>query len=89
MTAARWHAPQLTATDQPTAVLTPRQADVLTLICQGHTHAQIGRRLGGVSAASIRSTARLVYRALDAHDRAHAAALACSGQVDVIVKGNQ
>jgi DNA-binding NarL/FixJ family response regulator len=79
-----WRAPRLAGLPR-TVVITCRQADVLAGICHGHTNAEIGRRLG-VSEDTVKSHARLLFRALGARDRAHAAALACTGQVNVVVR---
>lgn len=84
MTALRWEPPRLTDTPV-TAVLTPRQADVLTAICHGLSNAQIGRRLY-VSEETVRTHCKRLYRAMKANDRAHAVALALSGQVQVDIR---
>lgn len=84
MTATPWTLPRLLNT--PTvAVLTPRQADVLAGICWGHTNQQIGARLG-LSVETVKTHAKGLYRAMNANDRAHAAALAASGQLTVVVR---
>jgi DNA-binding NarL/FixJ family response regulator len=78
-----WKPPTLTP---PRAVvITTRMADVLCGIAHGHSYAEIGRRLH-ISPDMVKYHARRLYRALGARDRAHAAALACSGQVDVRVR---
>ena len=79
-----WRTPAL-VTGRPIASITVRQADVLAGICNGHSNAEIGARLG-ITEDSVKSHVKGVLRALQAHDRAHAAALACSGQVAVHVR---
>lgn len=83
MTAVRW-APPVLAYPPRTAVLTPEQAEVLTGICHGLQNATIGRRLG-ITSDAVRARLTHVYRSMQAHDRAHAVALAVSGQVEVVV----
>lgn len=83
--ATTWTPPKL-ADPGHTAVITARQADILAGICHGHTHGQIATRIG-VSEQAVRHTAMRLFRALGARERAHAAALACSGQLTVIVAG--
>jgi DNA-binding NarL/FixJ family response regulator len=84
MTNPPWQVPLL-ATGPPTASVTARQADVLTGICMGLTNRQIGARLL-VAEATVKRHVRGLLRALTARDRAHAAALAASGQVTVHVR---
>ena len=79
-----WRTPALVA-GTPVASITARQADVLAGICHGHSNAQIGARLA-ISTDTVKSHVKGVLRALEAHDRAHAAALAASGQVTVHVR---
>lgn len=82
-----WRPPTLVA-GAPVAVITTRQADVLAGIAHGHTNTDIARRLG-IEEDSVKSHCKNLFRALGARNRAHAAALACSGQVTVIVKGEK
>lgn len=82
----RWRPPQLTA--QTDVVITARQADVLAGIAHGHTNKQIGARLGIVE-ESVKTHVKDLLRAVGARNRAHAAALACSGQVVVHVRGDR
>jgi len=78
-----WRAPVLVEKPR-TVVITPRQADVLDLICAGRTNVQISRRLQ-VSEGTVKThVARLLER-MHAHDRAHAAFLAGSQQVTPII----
>lgn len=63
----------------------PREAEVLTGICQGMTNAQIGRRMS-VTEDTVKTHARRLFRKFGALDRAHVAALASSGHVEVIVQ---
>ena len=85
VTTLQWHLPPL-AHATGYACITSRQADVLAGICQGHTYEQIGTRLG-VSNDSVRKSAWHMFQALGAKDRAHAAALAASGQLTIVVRG--
>jgi DNA-binding CsgD family transcriptional regulator len=55
--------------------LTLRQRQVLNLVAAGYTSAQIGRQLG-IGATTAQRHLHEIYRQLDAHDRAHAVALA-------------
>jgi DNA-binding CsgD family transcriptional regulator len=52
----------------PTPQLTPRQKDVLHLVGQGHTNAQIGRRLG-VSEGTVRKHLENIYARLQVSSR--------------------
>lgn len=79
-----WSPPPLPA-DQSIAVITPRQADVLTGIHLGLSNLQIGRRFY-IAEDTVKTHAKALYRALGAKDRAHAVALTASGHVSVYVK---
>ncbi|MFF2852630.1 helix-turn-helix transcriptional regulator [Streptomyces sp. NPDC058001] len=57
------------------SALTPRQRQVLALVANGHTNAQVGRRLD-LSSMTINRHLAEIYRALGAKDRANAVALA-------------
>lgn len=81
---APWKAPTLVPAPR-VASITERQADVLAGIAHGHSNAQIADRLG-ITAGTVKSHVKAVLRALNANDRAHAAALACSRQVTVHVR---
>jgi two-component system nitrate/nitrite response regulator NarL len=78
-----WRPPTLTA--GRAAVITTRQADVLAGLCHGHSNAEIGQRLH-LTEDTVKAHTRGLYAALGARDRAHAAALACTGQVTVHVR---
>lgn len=57
------------------ALLTPRQLEILRLVANGNTAAQIAARLR-IAPDTVNSSLRLVYRALGVGDRAHAVAVA-------------
>lgn len=82
--ATPWEMPRLVGGDIEVTI-TPRQADVLSGICQGHTTAQIGRRLY-LSEDTVKTHVKRLFRAMNVHCRAHAAALAASGQMAVMVR---
>ena len=54
--------------------LTPRQREILALVAEGMTDAQIGERLG-IAAATVKKHLEAVYERLDVHNRTAAAAL--------------
>jgi DNA-binding CsgD family transcriptional regulator len=56
-------------------VLTRRQVEVLRVVANGHTNAEAAALLS-VSAETVATSLRLVYRALGVGDRAHAVAVA-------------
>lgn len=77
-----WHPPRLL--DRPTVVvLTPRQAQILEGICRGLTNQQIGNELY-LGLESVKTYAGRMFRAMNARDRCHAAALA--SQLTIVVK---
>ncbi|MBO3741905.1 response regulator transcription factor [Actinoplanes flavus] len=61
----------------PTSIdsLSHREVQILTLVAEGKTNKQIGAHLY-LSAATIHSHLKNVFRKLDANDRAHAVAKA-------------
>jgi excisionase family DNA binding protein len=80
---APWTPPTLRA--EPCEVtLTAQQANVLAGMCCGHSNATIGARLH-ITEDSVKTVARRLFVKLGARSRAHAVALACSGQVTVLV----
>lgn len=79
----RWHPPPR-PTVPPTVNLTPRQADVLALICIGLSNADIGRRLS-IAEDTVKTHVRAILRKLGADSRAHAVAIACGGHVVIDV----
>lgn len=79
-----WKPPRL-AHGTPAALITGRQAQVLAGLCMGLTSAQIGRDLF-ITGDTVNTHAKDILRAFAAKTRAHAAALAISGQVAVYVK---
>jgi len=82
----RWHAPALTR-GEPIASITVRQAQILAGIALGHTNVEIADRLV-LSEDTVRTHVKSLLKALGARNRAHAAALACSGQLEVHVRGD-
>jgi len=82
----RWHAPTLTR-GEPIASITVRQAQILVGICHGHSNVEIATRLG-LAEDTIKTHLKQILRAFGARNRAHAAALACSGQLEVHVRGD-
>lgn len=82
----RWTPPTL-ITPGAVASITARQADVLAGICRGHSNKQIGERLF-MAEESVKTLVRRLLPELGARNRAHAAALVCSGQVVVQVRDN-
>ena len=81
---ASWVRPLLTSSLR-TAVITPRQADVLTGAALGLTNAAIGRRLG-MSEEAVKFHMRSMLAALGASNRTHAVALAMSGALHITVR---
>lgn len=83
MTDTVWQPPRL---DHPVtiAVLTPRQAQVLNGMCRGLSNKDIGRELY-LSEETIKTHARTLFRKLQARDRAHAAYLAGTGHITVVI----
>jgi len=79
-----WSPPERTGAVR-IAVLTPRQADVLTGICLGLTNYQIGRRLH-ISEDTVKTHTRRLYKAMGGTDRVEATALVYSGAVTVRVQ---
>lgn len=80
-----WSPP--TSSPQRIAILTPRQADVLTGICHGLSNQQIARS-HYLTEQTVKTHAKAVLLAMAARSRTHAAALAYSGAVTVVVKGS-
>jgi DNA-binding NarL/FixJ family response regulator len=79
----RWQPPPVT--DRPRRVLlSARQADVLTGLCQGFTYRRIGRDMG-IADVSVKNYVWAINQALGTRDRSHAVALAVSGAVDITV----
>lgn len=64
-------------TCRPTAALTPRQKDVLSLVGQGLPNKEIARRLV-LSEATIKAHLNIIYRALGVNNRTEAALAARS-----------
>jgi two-component system nitrate/nitrite response regulator NarL len=68
----------------PIVVITPRQADVLTGLCEGLSNADIGARLY-ITEDTVKTHVRRLLPVLGARSRCHAVALVLSGQVRVLV----
>jgi DNA-binding NarL/FixJ family response regulator len=84
----RWQRPP--GTDKPAfAELTPRQADVLTCLCDGITSDKAIAKHLFVEVSTIKHHIKAILLAFDATDRAHAVALAWSGRVIPFVKGTR
>lgn len=83
MATTPWKPPRL-AEPGTTAVISPRLAQILVGICHGHTDAEIGRRLH-ITADTVKTHVRRLLAAMGATNRQHAAALAASGQLVVLV----
>jgi DNA-binding NarL/FixJ family response regulator len=69
----------------PMVVLSPRQADVLTGLCEGLSNGDIGRRLY-ITEDTVKTHVRRLLPVLGARSRCHAVALVLSGQVRVLVR---
>lgn len=82
MSPSRWTPPPLT--EPRTVRLTYRQADVLHGICLGWSNERIGAHFG-ITAPTVATHVKRLLAAMNAVTRGHAAALACSGQVLVLV----
>jgi DNA-binding NarL/FixJ family response regulator len=79
-----WRPPKLIS--QPlVAVLNEQQASVLAGLCLGHSNEQIARRML-IAVDTVKTYLKQLYPCLGAYNRAHAVALACSGQVTVVVE---
>jgi DNA-binding NarL/FixJ family response regulator len=79
----RWQPPPVT--DRPRrVVLSARQADVLTGLCQGFTYRRIGRDMG-LADVTVKNYVCRINAAIGSRDRSHAVALAVSGAVDITV----
>ena len=59
----------------PVMTLTPRLRDVLLLMCEGKTTAEIARDLG-LSRFTVRNYMQAIYERLGAQDRVQAVAIA-------------
>jgi DNA-binding NarL/FixJ family response regulator len=69
------------------AVLTARQTDVLHGMTLGLSNERIARRLD-VTETTVKTHVKAVLSAMHADNRAHAVALAYTGQVRVVVKAS-
>ncbi len=77
-----WEPPSKEGEARVVAVLTPRQANILTALCEGLSNAAIGECLG-LSEGAVKNRLKPIYAALGARDRTHAVVLALRGRVDV------
>jgi DNA-binding NarL/FixJ family response regulator len=68
-----------------TAVITARQADVLTGLCEGLSNGDIGARLY-ITEDTVKTHVRRLLPVLGARSRCHAVALVLTGQVQVLVR---
>jgi DNA-binding NarL/FixJ family response regulator len=69
------HLPSRLTTPAPTTMLTPRELEVLTLIADGHTAAEVARRLG-ISPKTVENRKQSIFSKLDVQNQAHAVAVA-------------
>jgi DNA-binding NarL/FixJ family response regulator len=66
----------------PTVALTRRQREILQLFADGHSTADVARRLG-LSGETVRTHTKAVLARLEARDRAHAVAIGLrNGMID-------
>lgn len=77
-----WRPPRLAAPGA--AIISARQAQILAGICHGYTDERIGRDLH-ITDNTVKTHIKRLLRAVDARNRTHLAALACSGQLAVFV----
>jgi len=64
----------------PVRRLTPRQAELLRLVADGHTNTQIARRLG-VTEGTVRTHLENIYERLDVSSRTAAVTRAFPGRI--------
>lgn len=75
--------PDRRAAESTSATLSARERAVLGRLAAGETNAQIARELG-LSLETVKTHLKRIYRALGAHDRGHAVALAVlTGDLDL------
>lgn len=55
-------------------ILTPRRLEVMRLVANGYSNAEIGKELW-ISEQSVKTNLHLTFKALGAKDRAHATAI--------------
>ena len=80
-----WLPPILRDPNDGEIVISPRMAQVLSGMAEGLSNRQIGSRLF-LSEQTIKTHAKRLFLAIGAKDRAHAVAIAMSGQVKVLVR---
>lgn len=80
----RWR-PPVPATGARTVELAPMLLNVLDSLCEGKDNAAIAADWG-ITADTVKTHLKRLFRALQADDRAHAVALATTGAVDVRIK---
>ena len=69
------HLPTRLPAATPSAMLTPREIEVLTLIAEGHTAAEVACRLG-ISAKTVENRKQSIFAKLEVQNQAHAVAVA-------------
>ena len=69
------HLPSRLAHPTASAVLTPRELEVLTLIAEGHTAAEVAQQLG-ISPKTVENRKQSIFAKLDVQNQAHAVAVA-------------
>lgn len=79
----RWHPPSYRGTPRRVQ-LAPRLADVLVGVIRGEKNKQIAKRLH-LSEDTVKTHLRRLFAKLEAHDRAHAAALFLTGEVELFI----
>lgn len=83
-----WRPPTFDVTDPPVANLTTMQGQVLTCICMGLSNRGVADQLH-IAEDTAKTHAKAVLAALHADDRLHAAVLALTGQVRVVIRTTQ
>ena len=82
----RWYPPIFTG-EATRVQITPRMADMLVGIMRGESNKQIGHRLF-LTEDTVKTHVRRLFAKFGAVDRAHAAALFLTGQVEVYIGGS-
>lgn len=82
-----WEPPVLRA-DGDVVRISPQEANVLSGLCCGQTYDQICKKLN-ITRNTLVTHVKRLYVKLDAKCATHAVALACSGQVTVVVSDSR